>query len=65
MVFIHPVILRDTKSSFEATRDRYEYMQENQQRFRGRLDKFFIPGEAPQLKDMKDLVVPAAEKQQN
>ena len=65
MVFIHPVILRDTKSSFEATRDRYEYMQENQQRFRRRLDKFFIPGEAPQLKDMKDLVVPAAEKQQN
>ena len=65
MVFIHPVILRDTKSSFEATRDRYEYMQENQQRFRRRLDKFFIPGEAPQLKDMKDLVIPAAEKQQN
>ena len=65
MVFIHPVILRDTRSSFEATRDRYEYMQENQQRFRSRLDKFFIPGEAPQLKDMKDLVVPAAEKQQN
>lgn len=65
MVFIHPVILRDTKSSFEATRDRYEYMQENQQRFRSRLDKFFIPGQAPQLKDLKDLVIPAAEKQQN
>ena len=65
MVFIHPVILRDTRSSFEATRDRYEYMQENQQRFRSRLDKFFIPGQAPQLKDLKDLVIPAAEKQQN
>ena len=71
MVFIHPVILRDTKSSFEATRDRYEYMQENQQRFRSRLDKFFIPGQSPQLDDMKsmkgmdDLAMPATERQQN
>jgi hypothetical protein len=65
MVFIHPVILRDTKSSFEATRDRYEYMQENQQRFRSRLDKFFIPGQSPQLKNMDDLAMPATERQQN
>ena len=65
MVFIHPVILRDTKSSFEATRDRYEYMQENQQRFRSRLDRFFIPGQSPRLKDMKDMTSPAVEQQQN
>jgi len=65
MVFIHPVILRDTRSSFEATRDRYEYMQENQQRFRRRLDKFFIPGKSPQLEDINNIGVPATERKQD
>ena len=52
MVFIHPVILRDSKSSSEATRTRYEYMQRNQDQFRARLDKFFIPGLSPRLDDL-------------
>lgn len=52
MVFIRPVILRDTESSFEATRNRYEYMQQNQRRFGKRLDRFFIPGKSPQLDDI-------------
>ena len=54
MVFIHPVILRDSKSSTEATRTRYEYMQENQDHFRQRLDKFFIPSQSPRLEDYPD-----------
>ena len=57
MVFIHPVILRDARSSYSATRDRYEYMQRNQDQFEKRLDRFFIPGGSPRLEDMLPLEV--------
>jgi len=55
MVFIHPVILRDAKSSYEATRVRYEYMQESQDQFRSRLNRFFVPGDSPRLDDLLPL----------
>lgn len=55
MVFIHPQILRDTRSSDRATRDRYEYMQQSQDRFHKRTDKFFIPGETPRLNNLSPL----------
>ena len=55
MVFIHPVILRDAKSSYKATKVRYEYMQERQEQFGHRLGTFFIPGVAPRLDDLLPL----------
>ena len=55
MVFIHPQILRDTKASYRATKDRYEYMQQNQDRFHKRSDRFFIPGNSPRLNDLSPL----------
>lgn len=52
MVFIHPVILRDAKSSYEATRERYEYMQESQNEFRNRFDLFETEPNSPQLGEL-------------
>lgn len=52
MVFIHPVILRDTQSSYEVTRNRYRYMQDNQREFRSRMDNFLIPRDPALLDDM-------------
>ncbi len=57
MVFIHPQILRDTKSSYEVTKDRYQYMQQSQDRFHQRSDRFFIPGDVPRLNDLKPLPI--------
>ena len=53
MVFIYPVILRDSRAGYQATRDRYQYMQGRQSRFRKRVDNFFVPGDPALLPDLE------------
>ena len=54
MVFIYPVILRDSRAGYQATRDRYQYMQGRQSRFRKRVDNFFVPGDPALLPDLEE-----------
>lgn len=53
MVFIHPVILRDSASSEVATRERYRQMEDWQQGFRQRVERFSVPREMPRLPALK------------
>ncbi|MBR9912696.1 MAG: type II secretion system secretin GspD [Gammaproteobacteria bacterium] len=49
MVFIHPVILPDPDSSLDASRERYERIQQSQQEFRGKIESYFVPRAIPEL----------------
>jgi general secretion pathway protein D len=49
MVFIRPMILNDSASSFEVTRERYDRIRQDQQQFRSKVDSYFVPGPVPQL----------------
>ncbi len=60
MVFIHPVILRDNRSSNDATRARYEHMRDNQKQFGDRVETFYVPGPLPLLPDWVDAPPPTA-----
>ncbi len=60
MVFIHPVILRDNRSSNDATRARYEQMRDNQKQFGDRVETYFVPGPLPLLPDWVDAPPPTA-----
>ncbi len=60
MVFIHPVILRDNRSSNDATRARYEQIRDNQKQFGGRVETFYVPGPLPLLPDWVDAPPPTA-----
>lgn len=52
MVFIHPTILHDSASSYEVSREKYQRVQQDQKKFREKIEGYFIPGPMPQLPDM-------------
>ncbi|GAA6152182.1 type II secretion system secretin GspD [Pseudoteredinibacter isoporae] len=52
MVFIHPVILRDSRKSLTVSRDRYDYMRERQDALQVRMEGVLVPGTAPRLPEL-------------
>lgn len=58
MVFIRPMILNDSASSFEVTRERYDRIRQNQQEFRSKVDSYFVPGPVPELPEVNTPVYP-------
>lgn len=54
MIFIHPVILPDRPSGVAVSRDRYNRMMEQQQRFKEKVDTFLLPKALPQLQTLPD-----------
>lgn len=59
MVFIHPIILRDSTKSLTVSRDRYDYMRDRQDALQVRMEGVLVPGTAPRLPEL-----PAAESVQ-
>lgn len=58
MVFIHPVILRDSLGTDVVSRERYQRMELGQRKFGAQVDHFFVPPPVPEL---PELPAPAAE----
>lgn len=58
MVFIRPMILNDSASSFEVTREHYDRMRDNQQQFRSKVDSYFIPNPVPTLPEIEAPIYP-------
>lgn len=59
MVFIRPMILNDSASSFEVTRERYDRMRQSQLEFRSKVDSYFIPNPVPTLPEVQAPVYPS------
>ncbi|MYM62964.1 type II secretion system secretin GspD [Pseudomaricurvus sp. HS19] len=55
MVFIHPSILQDAKASYEITRERYQRIREDQQQFRGKIERYFAPDPLPLLPEVESV----------
>ncbi|WP_240946427.1 type II secretion system secretin GspD [Pseudomaricurvus alkylphenolicus] len=53
MVFIHPTILADARSSLEISREQYDRIRQDQRAFRNRVESFFIPRSLPQLPELE------------
>lgn len=56
MVFIHPTILPDSASSFDASREHYDRIQQGQREFRDKIESYFVPRNYPMLPPLAEPV---------
>jgi general secretion pathway protein D len=57
MVFIHPVVIRDSDIGREISRNRYDDFWQRQTKFNNKLDSYFAPKDRPQLPPLRSEVV--------
>lgn len=55
MVFIHPIILRDSASGLAISRERYNSIREDQKAFHKKVESYFVPRAIPTLPPLPEM----------